>query len=230
MLTHLLRSRIHQEYSYDTAPLQLDEVNNNGADNEDEELEFHLFTPSANSKSQAQPKTHKIRLNSPFTGDGPGGFVVPQRPGSYYFTGELDVSAKKELDAVVVEGDDVLKRAQWKWPGCTLPWRVTTISATGLKNDILTSHTNAALEPGTRKRSRAGKKHRIALRKKAQLEKQKKEQAQKIMQMKEEADKEKRTRRNREKKIKKKAKEKAKKMESVKDKIDGNEDVAAAVE
>ena len=61
------------------------------------------------------------------------------------------------------------------------------------------------------RRTRPGKKRRVALRKQAQKLKEKKEQAERALQEKIEAEKEKRTRRNREKKVKKKARVKAKK-------------------
>jgi hypothetical protein len=93
-------------------------------------------------------------------------------------------------------------------PGTALPWRVIHLNAS--KPSSLSNHcpTLLASTPATTKtrRSRAGKKRRIAIRKKyaaitAQAE----------------TEREKRTRRNREKKVKKKEREKLKKKEISKD-------------
>jgi hypothetical protein len=108
------------------------------------------------------------------------------------------------------------------WPGCALPWKVTTLTAAGMKKEILVGHcpvTLAIVEEKEHKKKRKGKKSRIALRKKMQAAREKEAAKAKLAVKKaqlaaekEEAEKEKRTRRNREKKVKKKAREKAKKL------------------
>lgn len=58
-----------------------------------------------------------IRSPSPVSGHGDGGFVVPFRPQSYYFTpadddGGEGVRRRKEFADMAVDGKEVLSRAR----------------------------------------------------------------------------------------------------------------------
>lgn len=175
-----------------------------------EELEFRLFAVPVTATSQNQVPTQKVRLHSPSVGDQTAGFIHPSRNSSYYFTRDVGEARQVELDAAAVEGEEILRRARTSWPGCALPWRVTKIAPAGLRLGVSISNIDSTLALRIR-RTRPGKKHRVAMRKQAQKSKEKKEQAERSLQEKIDAEKEKRTRRNREKKVKKKAREKAKK-------------------
>jgi uncharacterized protein YbaP (TraB family) len=100
-----------------------------------------------------------------------------------------------------------------------LPWKVRKLSAAGMKKEVLVGHPPrlVAVEEAISKRTRKGKKTRIALRKKMQATKDKREEQARLAKEKDEAEREKRTRRNREKKLKKKAKTQAKKVEGADD-------------
>lgn len=136
-----------------------------------------------------------------------------KKPQSYYFAEEMTSEDAAKLRAAAVSGETVVRMSRESWPGCALPWKVRTISAAGIRKDVLVGHppTLVQLEENTHRRRRKGKKSRIALRKKVEVAKLKEAERTRLVQEKEETEKEKRTRRNREKKVKKKARDKAKK-------------------
>lgn len=207
-MTELFYSRIQQDYSYDSVSI-CRTSSNCGVDkgfieeNKDE-LEFRLFAAPVSAASQNQVPIQRVRLCSPSVEDQAAGFVIPGRGSGYYFTGDIKGARQAELNAVATEGEDILQQAQSSWPGCALTWRVTTITPAGLMLGVSVSDIGSTSGLHVR-RTRPGKKRRVALRKQAQKLKEKKEQAERALQ-------EKRTRRNREKKVKKKAREKAKKV------------------
>ncbi|KAF2203686.1 hypothetical protein GQ43DRAFT_249917 [Delitschia confertaspora ATCC 74209] len=207
--TELFRSRITQnEFSY----TNVEPINDGPFSDDDDEAEIRLF---AGPPSTTAPQALKIRVASPDMGDKEPGFVVPNRPHSYYFS-ELDAQTKKEFEAVAVDGQTVIRWSQEPWPGCAIPWKVKTISSNRIKKSVLIGHPQKIIdvtEAENKKRTRKGKKMRIALRKKSQAASAKAEEGKRRALEKEETEREKRTRRNREKKVKKKAREKAKKAE-----------------
>jgi hypothetical protein len=214
-LEELLRSRIHDAFTFTTIDIDIanDTAGREDAANSDpDETELRLFATAPN----AAPTTHKIRLSSPGADSGDACFVV-KRPRSYYFAENPTSEEASRLQAAAVDGKTVLELSSQPWPGCALPWKVRTISPAGLKKEVLVGHppklaTVAEMLP---KRTRKGKKTRIALRKKTQTAKEKREEQARLAKDKDEAEREKRTRRNREKKLKKKAKSQAKKLEGV---------------
>jgi hypothetical protein len=167
----------------------------------------------ANTSTDA-PTTQKIRLSSPGAGSGEPRLIV-KKPRSYYFADEPTTGDVQKLEAAAIDAKTIFELSNQPWPGCALPWKVRKISATGLTKEVLVGHPPmlAVVEEIVQKRTRKGKKTRIALRKKMQATKDKREEQAKLAKEKEEAEREKRTRRNREKKIKKKAKSQAKKLE-----------------
>lgn len=168
-----------------------------------EELEFRLFArPSASSEKT----TTRIRIGSPSLDDGPPGLVNSERPREYYFRDSLSPEAEHRLKLAAVSGEDVLSRSFTKWPGCQLPWRVTTILSTGTP----IQHPSAQLDTVKRK-TRKSKKTRIAIRKKAVEVLERKAKAEESAAEKEFAEKVKRAKRNRDKKLKKRERDKAKK-------------------
>lgn len=201
-LEQLFQSRISSQYTFEIA--ETDGIDANHVDHSDDDgIELRLFAGPSN----AAPQTQKIRLESPGLDSGNPGFKV-KKPRSYYFADAPTQEEQAALTAAAVDGKAVLQLAQQPWPGCTLPWKVRIISATGLKKQVLIAHPRQLLtvEEKIHKRTRKSKKTRIALRKRAQASKTKQEEKAKVALEKEEAEREKRTRRNREKKLKKKAK------------------------
>jgi hypothetical protein len=178
------------------------------ADDDDDETELRLFATAPN----AAPQSHKIRLSSPSAGSGDLGV---KKPRSYYFAAPPTSDERRQLEAAAIDATTLLELSALPWPGCALPWKVRTISALGLKQDVLLAHPPrlATVPDGARKRARKGKKTRIALRKKTQATKEKREDQARLAREKEDAEREKRTRRNREKKLKKKAKSQTKKLQ-----------------
>ncbi|KAL6708314.1 hypothetical protein ACN47E_003238 [Coniothyrium glycines] len=177
----------------------------------DDEAELRLFAAPADQPANAAT-VQKIRLSSPGAAAGEPGFLT-KKPRAYYFADEPTSAEEAAFQSAAIDGRTVLELSRQPWPGCALPWKVRTITAAGMKREVLVGHpsTLVTLDESARKRTRKGKKARIAIRKKLHVTKEKQSQKARLAQAKEEAEREKRTRRNREKKVKKKAREKAKK-------------------
>lgn len=171
-----------------------------------EEVEFRLFATTSTNNRKA---ITKIRVQSPSLEDKPAGLVNPERSREFYFHDSLSPEAEGRLKLVAVCGEDVLARSRTKWPGCALPWRVTTILSTGKPVHNISSQTVKQTDVARRKR-RKGKKTRIAVRKKAAEESERKGKENEGAAEKELAERAKRAKRNREKKLKKREREKAK--------------------
>jgi hypothetical protein len=172
------------------------------SEDHEDAVEFRLFGSNAG---------HAIKIRSPSPRNKEPGFLGPPRPLSYYFTGELTEASKQKLIQAAISGRDVLKISHSRWYGCALPWKV--ISGEGSESSGIGVDASRPHADVRKKKSRPGKKYRIALRKKAASEKEKKEIAQKQAQEKDDYLREKRTRKNRERQLKRRAKEKAKKAE-----------------
>ncbi|KAF1833163.1 hypothetical protein BDW02DRAFT_501354 [Decorospora gaudefroyi] len=203
-LEALLRSKINTQFNFTTTKNSVEDV----AYDEEEETELRLFATPSN----ATPQTHKIRLSSPSADNGEPGFLV-KKPRSYYFVHEPTSKEEGAFRAAAIEGRSVLELSRQPWPGCALPWKVRTISSAGIRKDVLVGHPPkpVTVEEKAEKRTRKGKKARIAIRNKLQASKEKQAERARLAQEKEEAEREKRTRRNREKKVKRKARDQAKK-------------------
>ncbi|KAF2443682.1 hypothetical protein P171DRAFT_445056 [Karstenula rhodostoma CBS 690.94] len=204
-VTEFLRSRAQSEFIFTTQDNHAGEVRDDAAGS-DEEAELVLFAGPLQAG-----ESHKIRLSSP-EASGESGLRL-KKPRAYYFADEVTSEKGEEYRAAAVTGADVLSMAKIPWPGCAVPWKVRTITPAGLKQTVLIGHPSVPVEveEQTKKRTRKGKKSRIALRKKMQATNNKQAEQARLAQEKEEADREKRTRRNREKKVKRKAREQAKK-------------------
>ncbi|KAF9731978.1 hypothetical protein PMIN06_000235 [Paraphaeosphaeria minitans] len=204
-VTEFLRSRAQNEFIFTTRDDDTGDFRDDSAAS-DEEAELVLFAGPLQAG-----ESHKIRLSSPEASGEPGMRV--QKPRSYYFADEVTSEREEEYAAAAVTGADVLGMAKIPWPGCAVPWKVRTITPAGLKQVVLVGHPSVPfeVEEQTKKRTRKGKKSRIALRKKMQATNDKQTEQARLAKEKEEAEREKRTRRNREKKVKRKAREQAKK-------------------
>lgn len=181
------------------------------SDQDEDEAELRLFAAPAN----AAPATLKVRLTSPGLDKGDGSGFLLKKPKSYYFADEPTSDEELALQASAIDGSTVLELSRQPWPACALPWKVRTITKDGIKKEVLVGHPPvlSTVEEKDRRRTRKGKKARVALRKKKQANKDKQDEKVRLAAEKEAAEREKRTRRNREKKVKKKAKAQAKKAE-----------------
>ncbi|QDS76664.1 hypothetical protein FKW77_000098 [Venturia effusa] len=166
-----------------------------------EEVEFRLFANSSKEKTPA-----RIRIQSPHHDNEPAGLTISERPRAYYFRDSLSPAQQYRLEIAAVSGEHVLVRSHTKWPGCSLPWRVTTIGSTGIPLQVQTSSLDKA-----KRKTRKSKKSRIAIRKKAIGARERKAEAEEATAAKELAERAKRAKRNREKKLKKRERDKLKK-------------------
>jgi hypothetical protein len=202
-----LRSKVNTKFDFTTTENAVEDA----AHSDEDETELRLFA----APSDAAPQSHKIRLSSPGADSGEPGFLL-KKPRSYYFADEPTSEEEGALQAAAIDGKSVLELSQQPWPGCALPWKVRTISAAGMRKEVLVGHPPTLVtveEKASHKRTRKGKKTRIAIRKKLQAAKEKEGEQERLAREKEEAVREKKTRLNREKKIKrlrKKAEERAK--------------------
>ena len=210
-IEELLRQRISTEFAFTTAQHDTADIHDAMQSDEDE-VELQLFAAPANTA----PATLKVRLDSPGLDKGDGSGFLVKKPKSYYFADEPTSDEELALQASAVDGRTVLELSKQPWPACAMPWKVQTITKDGHKKAVLVGHPPAlaTVEEKDHKRTRKGKKARIALRKKKQANQNKTAERARLAAEKEEAEREKRTRRNREKKVKKKAKAQAKKAES----------------
>jgi hypothetical protein len=179
-----------------------------------EEAELILFAAPSLAASTAAPQIHKIRLTSPEVETDGSGFVR-KKPRSYYFADDVD-RVKEEYQSVAVTAGMVHELSQIPWPGCVLPWKVRTITCAGLKRSVLIGHprkdfTGMYEAVKSKKKTRKGKKTRIAIRKGIKAKESKKEEDERAKMVVDEQEREKKARRNREKKLKKREREKAKK-------------------
>jgi hypothetical protein len=214
-IEQLLRRRISAEFTFTTT--EQDDVDD-AVQSDEDEAELRLFAAPAN----AAPATLKVRLSSPGLDKGDGSGFLVKKPRSYYFADEPTSDEELALQASAVDGRTVLDISRQPWPACAMPWKVTTITKDGIKKAVLVGHPPmlATVDEAQHKRTRKGKKARIALRKKKQANQSKQEERARLAAEKEAAEREKRTRRNREKKVKKKAKAQAMKTDG------GGEDAA----
>jgi hypothetical protein len=208
-LEDLLRSKTHTEFDFTTAENDVQYA----AHSDEDETELRLFAAPLN----AAPQSHKIRLSSPGDDGGEPG-LFRKKPRSYYFADEPTSEEEGAFQAAAIDGRSVLELSRQPWPACALPWKVRTISAAGMRQEVLVGHrpTLVTVEEKAHKRIRKGKKTRIAIRKKLQASKEKEGEKERLAREKEGALREKKTRLNRERKIKrlkKKAEERAKQAE-----------------
>lgn len=167
---------------------------------ENDMVSFRLF-----ASAPTRTKEQIIRIRSPSIETQKPGLIQPHRPQSYYFTGNDSHQLNAQFAIAAVDGNDIIARSKQACPGSRMPWRVAVIDPaqdqTGKSATMKTTSTPGS-EPA--KKTKPGKKHRIALRTKKAASKA-------AAADKEIAEREKRTKRNREKKVKKREKEKAKK-------------------
>jgi hypothetical protein len=171
----------------------------------EEALEFRLFA-HLNSNS---PAATKIRLNSPDTSNKPPGFVVPERPRSYYFQDSWSIGQQHQFNAAAVSGSDVIQHSKTFWHGFALPWRVTTI-----RSDKKLAQDRPCSKPersSSKSRKRPGKKSRIARRTLLAVAKGQVEQRRRVQEAKEVSVREKKTRMNKLRKMRRREKKRQEK-------------------
>ncbi|KAL9113897.1 MAG: hypothetical protein Q9227_002031 [Pyrenula ochraceoflavens] len=170
-------------------------------------LEFRLFSGRAKHASSTpvkeQTSVARINIRSPTpTAGGGGGFVNPHRPRSYYFTPSIDGCEKRqEYQVAAIDGRDLCLRAKsTNWPGMHLPFRLIKLPPSSSVAPALKLGDSSTSAHVQRRRSRPGKKRRIAMRKRATV------QSAKI-----EEERMKKTQKNSRKKAKKRERDKARK-------------------
>ncbi|KAI5367967.1 hypothetical protein Slin15195_G031010 [Septoria linicola] len=186
-------------------------------EDDENEFVFQLFAPAAGKTAESNGVA-KIRLESPDLTDAEPGLLNPDRDSRYYFTGSPSSEELQTFALAAVDGQDVLTRSKSAWPGMAYSWKVLHVPTTKKQRRLL-EPSNAMFaklmgKESVPKRTRPGKKARLAVRVKLAAAKTKQEEKQKAAEAKEVEEREKRTRRNREKKVKKKNREKAKKAEA----------------
>lgn len=186
-------------------------------EDDENEFAFQLFAPAA-GKSAESNSVAKIRLESPDLTDAEPGLLNPNRDSKYYFTGSPTSEELQNFSIAAVNGSDILSQSTSVWPGMAYSWKVLHVPTTKKQRRLL-EPSNAMFakllgKEAVPKRTRPGKKARLAVRIKLAAAKTKQEEKQKAAEAKEVEEREKRTRRNREKKVKKKNREKAKKAEA----------------
>jgi len=86
-------------------------------DEDEAAYEFRLFAGSSGigpSKSQGNG-LQRITLRSPTPLNGEPGFIRPQRPEGYYFTGPGSVEQTERFSAAAVSGEQVLEGLKTRW-------------------------------------------------------------------------------------------------------------------
>ncbi|TEA10662.1 hypothetical protein C8034_v009050 [Colletotrichum sidae] len=154
-----------------------------------EEFEFRLFSKA--------PVT-KIALVDEDAAAGDGD-MLRKRPLGYYIA-DISEEVKAQFREAAMEPEDVLRRAEQKWWGMEMPWRVTHVEGAKIKG------TKEGDKGEEGKRRRPGKRKRIAMRMKEREKKKKAEEAEMAKMTKEEHLKEKKKRLNRLKKLRRRAK------------------------
>ncbi|KAL8812239.1 MAG: hypothetical protein Q9200_001180 [Gallowayella weberi] len=189
----------------ETNPIEPSEGSQGAIDDLNEEAyEFQLFSQKPKQSTISAPQPQKILLRSPSPEIKEPGFVHPKRSPYFYFTGAESREHRQRFRDIAVEGHDVQKESQAKWPGFELPWRLTTIADHSTKQAVAASRITGTTEPG--KRKRIGKKRRIILRTRLQALKERQKAARLAEAENEALATEKRSRRNREKKLKRREK------------------------
>jgi hypothetical protein len=186
-------------------------------------FEFRLFSSSAANTAAPPPKVVLLpddEVEQPYTGP-----AISQRPPSYYLRGELPPQEREKLLLSSVTAEQVRAWASQRAWGLELPWRVTRITV-GRKEaaavmgaaaaaGILVPAPKGQEEDGDtekrKKKTRPGKKTRIARRKREKARKAAQEALERQRLSKEEHLREKKKRLNREKKLKRRQKEREKK-------------------
>ncbi|KAL8786646.1 MAG: hypothetical protein Q9213_002675 [Squamulea squamosa] len=170
----------------------------------EEAYDFKLFSQKPSQATISAPQPPRVLLRSPSPEVKDPAFVYQTRSHKFYFTGIITPEQMARFQDAAIEGQDVLRESQTKWPGLMLPWRVTTIAFSAAKRANAVSSTTAAVEVG--KRRKPGKKRRIIIRSKAQARKEREEATRLAEAEKATIAMEKRSRRNREKKLKRREK------------------------
>ncbi|KAF4119626.1 hypothetical protein GMORB2_4535 [Geosmithia morbida] len=174
-----------------------------------------------------EASANKVILEDDGGPKGEGAIIAP-RPSSYYVGAKLTAEEKA---AAAVTGDDILARSGWRAWSMEMPWKVTHVTVTRKGGAVVGEHEaeTDGTTTGTR-RTRVGKKRRIALRLRERAERsrleeaaRKEEEARKRLGEKEDHLREKKKRLNRVKKLRKRQKERERKIaagEAVPDEAD----------
>jgi len=194
---HYIRRALDEQLgSFDVSKDVVNQENEPLEEKEEEELEFRLFASGST--------TTKIRVKSPDLSDRLPGFVVASRPQTYYFATSPTSDEDAAYRSSALSGQQILELSRLPWPGCSLPWRVKTVAPQGkvIKQTILGHGTKTVASELKSRRTKPGKKARIAKWKKSAA----REKEALKLQEKEKALREKKTKKNRSQKVKRREK------------------------
>ena len=78
--------------------------------------DFHLFSAKQTHASvQRMNAPSKVELRSPEPSNGEPSFLLPRRPDSYYFSGEVSEKKAQEYQYAAITPEDMMKNAAIKW-------------------------------------------------------------------------------------------------------------------
>ncbi|KAI1002984.1 hypothetical protein K3495_g5220 [Podosphaera aphanis] len=139
-----------------------------------------------------------------------GKFIVPSRCANYYFTTRADGERRARFLLTAVDGDEVRRWSRQRAWALEVPWKVCIVRGNRLPR--VAPPAVVPSDPTSKmKRTKVGKKRRIALRIRQRAHEAASLVEQEALLRKVEADKAKRVRRNRERKLKRRQKEKKEK-------------------
>ncbi|KAI1262481.1 hypothetical protein F5Y18DRAFT_397331 [Xylariaceae sp. FL1019] len=153
--------------------------------------------------------SHTVVLTNDDVPSGPGSFIHPKRPTSYYLAAPLSPKSALQHRSVAVTPEYLIQDALSPRWGLEKPWRVLHIPAS--QSLTPTPRPESELEKTPRKKTRPGKKHRILQRTKQKAQREREEKAKLQAADKELHLQEKKKRLNRERKLKRRQKEREKK-------------------
>ena len=173
-------------------------------DDGEEAVDFRLF-----ASTKEHPST-RIVLRSPTPQRGETGFVIAQRPHGRYFTGKTTQAKSEQYRQAAISGEEVIAGLKTKYTGLALPWKVTVINSSD--PSLSTIPPPVKTSRAGNKRTRKGKKTRLAIRKRYEKAQTQNMRDTSAKLEKEQVEKDKRNRKNRERKIKRRQKKRDEKV------------------
>jgi hypothetical protein len=189
------------------------------ADEQAEDVEFRLFARrTTDGNADTSHVGMRIRIKSPLRDSEELG-LARSRPRSHYFKDSPSPEARAQLQAVAVTGEQVLARAKQACPIMQYPWQAPITEQSCQKVE---QWLKGVMIPD-RKRTRKGKKARIATRKKHAKALEQARMAKIAAEDKELAECMKKAKKNRDKKLRQREKKKAKRAAARTEKPDSDQ-------
>ncbi|KAG6009638.1 hypothetical protein E4U21_001702 [Claviceps maximensis] len=196
-----------------------DDVEHDGNDPSAGEFEFRLFSSRLPTK---------VTLEDDDAATPRQGAIVYARSPSFYLASHVPEALSSEYRVAAISGEDVLSHSHRPAWGMAYPWRVVKgvcVAHSVRGQDVCLKREVGDADRDARRRTRPGKKMRIAHRQKAHVDRERRDMEMKKAMDKEEQVKEKKKRLNRLKKLRKRAKSKGMKAGGKGDDGDDGESV-----